>query len=247
MACFRSWTVLPDPPDLSSPLFISCIARSTFSEAFCPYFRGIGFSLVFFHPPEAVSAFRARAVPLHTERVWAHDLLCPDAFEDSTGPAWEKEGGHGAQLERGGRMSTSGSIGSIARTARRSSTGSSAARNASPFRTTRSFAATRPRKGSGRLSKRTRWRPPGGTRARRWRRTSSRSCSSCAPRRSTRSPLRIPTTSSRAKAAAAAQGTREGREGRGRGSHGGSQGQPRGSRREACVEPPPHARGVTEE
>jgi hypothetical protein len=38
MACFRLFTVLPDPPDLSWPRFISCMARSTFFWAFWPYF-----------------------------------------------------------------------------------------------------------------------------------------------------------------------------------------------------------------
>ncbi len=39
IACLRLFTVLPDPPDLSCPRFISCIALSTLSEAFFPYFR----------------------------------------------------------------------------------------------------------------------------------------------------------------------------------------------------------------
>ncbi|MGB8909182.1 MAG: hypothetical protein WCC84_10580 [Candidatus Cybelea sp.] len=39
MACLRLFTFLPERPDLSSPLFISRIARSTFSCAFGPYFR----------------------------------------------------------------------------------------------------------------------------------------------------------------------------------------------------------------
>ena len=33
MACFRLFTVLPLPPDLSAPRFISCIARSTLRDA----------------------------------------------------------------------------------------------------------------------------------------------------------------------------------------------------------------------
>jgi len=39
MACLRLLTVFPDPPDLSWPRFISCIAFSTFEEAFFPYRR----------------------------------------------------------------------------------------------------------------------------------------------------------------------------------------------------------------
>lgn len=33
IACFGSCTFLPERPDVSSPRFISCIARSTFCEA----------------------------------------------------------------------------------------------------------------------------------------------------------------------------------------------------------------------
>jgi hypothetical protein len=36
IACLRLFTVLPDPPLLSSPVLRSCIAFSTFSEAFFP-------------------------------------------------------------------------------------------------------------------------------------------------------------------------------------------------------------------
>lgn len=38
MACLRLFTFLPDPPDFNSPCFISCMALSTLSEAFFPYF-----------------------------------------------------------------------------------------------------------------------------------------------------------------------------------------------------------------
>ena len=37
IACFRLVTVLPDRPLLSVPCFRSCMARSTFSDAFLPY------------------------------------------------------------------------------------------------------------------------------------------------------------------------------------------------------------------
>ena len=40
MACFRLFTRLPERPERSSPRFISCSERSTFFEAFGPYFRG---------------------------------------------------------------------------------------------------------------------------------------------------------------------------------------------------------------
>jgi hypothetical protein len=36
MACFRLVTFFPERPDLSSPRFISCIARSTFCPDFAP-------------------------------------------------------------------------------------------------------------------------------------------------------------------------------------------------------------------
>lgn len=39
MACFRLVTLFPERPDLNWPRFLSCIARSTFSLAFFPYFR----------------------------------------------------------------------------------------------------------------------------------------------------------------------------------------------------------------
>jgi hypothetical protein len=39
IACLRLVTRLPDPPERSVPRLRSCIARSTFSEAFSPYFR----------------------------------------------------------------------------------------------------------------------------------------------------------------------------------------------------------------
>jgi len=38
MACLRLVTFLPEPPERSVPRFRSCIARSTFFEAFFPYF-----------------------------------------------------------------------------------------------------------------------------------------------------------------------------------------------------------------
>jgi hypothetical protein len=41
IACFRLLTLLPERPDLSVPLFRSCIAFSTFEEAFLPYFRAM--------------------------------------------------------------------------------------------------------------------------------------------------------------------------------------------------------------
>jgi hypothetical protein len=37
IACFRLFTLLPDLPLLSFPRFRSCIALSTFSDAFLPY------------------------------------------------------------------------------------------------------------------------------------------------------------------------------------------------------------------
>jgi hypothetical protein len=55
MACLRLFTFLPERPDFSSPRFISCIARSTFSEAFFPYF-------VAMIPPRRFFT-RARRVP----------------------------------------------------------------------------------------------------------------------------------------------------------------------------------------
>jgi hypothetical protein len=39
IACLRLLTRLPERPERSSPRFISCIARSTFSFALPPYFR----------------------------------------------------------------------------------------------------------------------------------------------------------------------------------------------------------------
>src|ERR1019366_854026 len=48
IACFGLFTVLSEFPDLSSPRFISCIARSTFSEALFPYFTAMIRSLVLF-------------------------------------------------------------------------------------------------------------------------------------------------------------------------------------------------------
>src|SRR5579871_328621 len=39
IACLRLVTFLPERPDLSSPRFISCIARLTFLPAFGPYLR----------------------------------------------------------------------------------------------------------------------------------------------------------------------------------------------------------------
>ena len=39
IACLRLLTFLPLRPDLSSPRFISCIARSTLRPAFLPYLR----------------------------------------------------------------------------------------------------------------------------------------------------------------------------------------------------------------
>ena|GEM_PF-5368583 len=39
MACLRLVTFFPERPDLSSPRFISCIARLTFWPAFAPYLR----------------------------------------------------------------------------------------------------------------------------------------------------------------------------------------------------------------
>src|SRR5688572_14106991 len=49
MACFRLLTFRPEPPLLSLPSFISCMARPTFSDALRPYFFfafffAIGFS-----------------------------------------------------------------------------------------------------------------------------------------------------------------------------------------------------------
>src|SRR6266550_1411349 len=41
IACLRLVTFLPDPPDRSVPRLRSCIARSTLSEAFFPYFVAI--------------------------------------------------------------------------------------------------------------------------------------------------------------------------------------------------------------
>jgi hypothetical protein len=38
IACLRLVTFFPERPDLSVPRFRSCIARSTFSDAFSPYF-----------------------------------------------------------------------------------------------------------------------------------------------------------------------------------------------------------------
>jgi hypothetical protein len=38
IACLRLVTRLPLPPDRNVPCFRSCIARSTFSDAFFPYF-----------------------------------------------------------------------------------------------------------------------------------------------------------------------------------------------------------------
>jgi hypothetical protein len=48
IACLRLLTVFPEPPDFSSPRFISCIARSTLLDAFFPYFRGMGDSFALF-------------------------------------------------------------------------------------------------------------------------------------------------------------------------------------------------------
>src|SRR5579864_3077142 len=48
MACLRLFTFLPDFPDLSSPRFISCIARPTLEEAFLLYFRDLLFVAIFF-------------------------------------------------------------------------------------------------------------------------------------------------------------------------------------------------------
>jgi hypothetical protein len=42
IACLRLVTFFPDRPLLSVPCFRSCIARSTFLDAFSPYF-GIGY------------------------------------------------------------------------------------------------------------------------------------------------------------------------------------------------------------
>ena len=41
IACFRLFTFLPELPLLSVPLFRSCIARSTFFEAFLLYLRAM--------------------------------------------------------------------------------------------------------------------------------------------------------------------------------------------------------------
>src|SRR6188474_3875700 len=38
IACLRLVTFLPDPPERRVPRLRSCIARSTFSDAFFPYF-----------------------------------------------------------------------------------------------------------------------------------------------------------------------------------------------------------------
>jgi hypothetical protein len=38
IACFRLVTFFPDRPDRSVPSLRSCIARSTLSDAFLPYF-----------------------------------------------------------------------------------------------------------------------------------------------------------------------------------------------------------------
>ena len=42
IACLRLFTFLPDPPDRSVPRLRSCIAFSTFWEAFRPYLRAKG-------------------------------------------------------------------------------------------------------------------------------------------------------------------------------------------------------------
>jgi hypothetical protein len=47
IACFRLVTVLPLPPDFSRPRFISCIARSTFVEAFFEYLRPVAREVLF--------------------------------------------------------------------------------------------------------------------------------------------------------------------------------------------------------
>jgi hypothetical protein len=38
IACFRLVTLFPEPPDLRVPCLRSCMARSTLSDAFFPYF-----------------------------------------------------------------------------------------------------------------------------------------------------------------------------------------------------------------
>src|SRR5262249_43172227 len=40
MACLRLVTRFPERPERSWPRFISCMARSTFAPALCPYRRG---------------------------------------------------------------------------------------------------------------------------------------------------------------------------------------------------------------
>src|SRR6266516_3214807 len=68
MACFRLVTFLPERPLFSVPRFRSCIARSTFFEAFLLYLRAIRqFS---FH--SGVCKARARVIPSVSEgSVWA--------------------------------------------------------------------------------------------------------------------------------------------------------------------------------
>src|SRR5271163_769712 len=48
IACLRLVTFLPDRPDLSSPRFISRIARSTFLRAFGAYLRAVFFRALVF-------------------------------------------------------------------------------------------------------------------------------------------------------------------------------------------------------
>src|ERR1051326_190535 len=64
IACLRLFTFLPERPLLSFPLFFSCIARSTFSDAFLPYF---GMTTLLLLPPEGAAFVPARRpLPIST-------------------------------------------------------------------------------------------------------------------------------------------------------------------------------------
>jgi hypothetical protein len=62
MACLRLVTFRPEEPERSVPRFLSCIAFSTFFEAFFPYFRPDDFLAFFAIHDLRASARHARGV-----------------------------------------------------------------------------------------------------------------------------------------------------------------------------------------
>jgi hypothetical protein len=60
IACFRLVTFFPEPPDRSSPRFISCMAFSTFWAAFFPYLRVPVFAVDRFRSAISITSFEDR-------------------------------------------------------------------------------------------------------------------------------------------------------------------------------------------